>query len=420
MKKILIPYGSVKLEIAIAEKNILEITYPREVGREQSDIILEQAIRRPLGNKSLSEFLKAKTRVLFVVNDATRPTKTSEVFDLINGNIKLQYTQFIIATGAHSAPRETELHTIFGKHYGRYKEQIIIHDARDSTQHAYLGKTRYGNELWLNRKITACDKLVVIGSVEPHYFAGYTGGRKSLLPGVAAYRTIEQNHKFALHSKARVLNLIGNPIHEEMLDCVQALGPERIFSFQMVLDKNHNIYKAFAGPISETFDMTVRHAQKCFSAKIPMKADIVVTVSQPPFDVNLYQTLKAIEHGRLALNLDGILIVVSPCPEGLGPDSFARLFKDRSSIRDAVENSKSSYRLGDHNAVNLSAITKQAHVWTITEIEDRILQNAGIMTFHSLQKAIEQAITEKGRHARILVLMDGSLTVPIVRNTEPC
>lgn len=420
MKKMLIPYGSVNIEITIADKNILEITYPQEVSRERSNIILEQAVRRPLGNKSLSEFLKTGTRVRFVINDATRPTKTSEVLDLINGNIKLQYTQFIIGTGAHSAPCETDLHSIFGKHYGRYKEQIIIHDARDHTRHAYLGKTRYGNELWLNKEITSCDKLVVIGSVEPHYFAGYTGGRKSLLPGVAAYRTIEQNHKFALHPKARALNLIGNPIHEEMLDCVQAFGPERIFSFQMVLDKNHNIYKAFTGPIGETFDMAVRYAQKCFSAKIPMKADIVVTVSRPPFDVNLYQTLKAIEHGRLALNQDGILIVVSPCPEGLGPDSFARLFKGQSSIQDAVEDSKSSYRLGDHNAVNLLATTKQTRVWTITEIEDRILQNAGIMTFHSLQKAIEQAITEKGSHARILFLMDGSLIVPIVRNTEPC
>jgi nickel-dependent lactate racemase len=166
--------------------------------------------------------------------------------------------------------------------------------------------------------------------------------------------------------------------------------------------------------------MATGYAKGFFSVQIPMTADVVVTVSQPPFDVNLYQTLKAIENGRLAMNQGGILIVVSPCSEGLGPESFARLFKDYSSMDQAVQNSKANYRLGDHNAVNLMALTKQAHIYAITEIEDRILQNAGITPHHSLQEAIDEAIIRKGRHVKILVLMNGTLTVPIVQNTTPC
>jgi nickel-dependent lactate racemase len=283
-----------------------------------------------------------------------------------------------------------------------------------------IGKTRYGNELWLNKHVMTADRIVVIGSVEPHYFAGFTGGRKSLLPGVAGYNTIEQNHKFALHTKAQALNLTGNPIHEEMLDCVKAFGQDRIFSLQMVLDNNCNVYKAFTGPIDRTFEMATQCAKGFFAARIPMMADVVVTVSQPPFDINLYQTLKSIEHGRLAMNQGGILIVVSPCREGLGPESFARLFKDHRSMDRAVQNSKSCYRLGDHNAVNLMALTKQGQVYAITEIEQRILQNAGIMSHHSLQEAIDEAMRTQGRHAKILLLMNGTLTVPIVRKTTSC
>ncbi len=417
--KFAIPYGKEELQIEIAEENILDVIHPRRIGQRNSRKILAEAINQPLGDRSLREFLRTTERVLFIVNDATRPTKTSVVLDMMNDDIK-KHTRFLIATGAHRAPCERELNTIFGRHYQPYRDRILIHDTRDDTMLNSVGKTRYGNELWLNKNVTSADRIVVIGSVEPHYFAGFTGGRKSLLPGVAGYSTIEKNHKFALHAKAQALNITENPIHEEMLDCVRALGPERIFSLQMVLDNNRNICKAFTGPIDRTFEMATGYAKGFFSAQIPMRAEVVVTVSQHPFDVNLYQTLKAVEHGRLAMNQGGILIVVSPCPEGLGPDSFARLFKDRSSMDQAVQNSKSNYRLGDHNAVNLLALTKQAQVWAITEIEDRILQNAGITTYHSLQEAIEEAIIRKGRHVKILVLMNGTLTVPIVRNTKPC
>lgn len=291
---------------------------------------------------------------------------------------------------------------------------------KNDTMLCNIGKTRYGNELWLNKHVTTADRIVVIGSVEPHYFAGFTGGRKSLLPGVAGYSTIEQNHRFALHAEAKALNLTGNPIHEEMLDCVKAFGPERIFSLQMVLDNNRNVLKAYTGPIDRTFEMATEYAKGFFSASIPIRADVVVTVSQPPFDIDLYQTLKAIENGRLAMNQGGILIVVSPCSEGLGPESFARLFKDSSNIDQAVQNSKSKYRLGDHNAVNLLALTKQAQAYAITEIEGRILKNAGITPHHSLQDAIEEARFKKGSHVKILFLMNGSLTVPLVQNTTPC
>jgi nickel-dependent lactate racemase len=185
----------------------------------------------------------------------------------------------------------------------------------------------------------------------------------------------------------------------------------------MVLGIDRNAIDAFSGPIDTTFETATKIARECFSAPIQTKADVVVTVSRPPFDVNLYQTLKAIEHGKLALNEGGTLIVVSPCPQGLGPDSFARLFTERDSMAHAVEHSKAHYRLGDHNAVNLVTLVKQGRLFAITDIDSRVLENAGITPRRTLERAIEQASVTKGRPVNMLILMNGALTVPVVGKT---
>ncbi len=416
MKHLAIPYREKNLVIDIPDENILDIIHPRTLHHVNGREVLAQALNRPLEGVSFLESLRKTDRVLFIINDATRPTRTSDVLDVIEDTINEQ-SRFLIATGAHRSPSASELQTIFGEHYDQYIDRIIVHDSKDNTALQNVGKTRYGNELWLNKHVVNAEKIFIISSVEPHYFAGYTGGRKSLLPGVAGYNTIEQNHKLALHSGARPLNLDGNPVHEEMLDCVKAIGPERILSLQMVINNERNVYKAFAGPIDITFQVAIRYAQECFTALIPTTADIVLTVAQPPFDINLYQTLKAIEHGRLALNEGGTLIVVSPCPEGLGPDSFARLFKQRGNMAQAVEHSKTRYRLGDHNAVNLMTLVTGSVVYAITQIEDRFLKNAGVMPFGSLQGAITHALAKGDRHKKILILMNGALSVPIVQKT---
>jgi len=413
MKKILIPYGRKQLSILVSRENIMAIIYPRETERKDDCEILAQAIEQPLGRHTLAAFIKRKGSLLVIANDATRPTKTSVILDMIENKIKREHTHFLIATGAHRVPKDSELQVIFGRHYGQYADRILIHDSKNQSAMQYFGNTRYGTELWLNKCINQFDKILVIGSVEPHYFAGYTGGRKSFLPGIAAYCSIEQNHRFALHPKAQPFSLDGNPVHEEMLDCMNALDLRMIFSVQMVLDRNHNIFEAFTGPLDKTFEMASQYAREIYAIKIPAKADIVVTVAQRPFDVNLYQTLKALEHGKRALRDKGILIVVSPCDEGIGPEGFARLFKDQKTIECAAQNSTVNYRLGDHNAANLWSLARHSQIWALTNIPDAMLNNAHIRAFHSLQLAITQAIRRKGASAKILFLMNGSMTVPV-------
>ena len=414
MTRISIPYGNETVDISVPEKNIADIVYPREVSIENSYSVLQKAIRNPLGEQVIEDTLQAKVPVLIIVNDATRPTRTSMVLETIEHYVQNKHLQFIVATGAHRAPTEQELRTIFGKYYKEYQNRILIHDAQNKESLEYYGKTRYGNELWLNKAVARFERIFVIGSVEPHYFAGFTGGRKSILPGIAGYDTIEQNHKFAAHPKAQPLNLNGNPIHEEMVDCVKTLDDKQLLSIQMVLDRNYNIYDAFAGSIDRTFEMATRIAARLYRVRIPACAEIVVTVAQKPFDINLYQTLKAIEHGRMALRKGGILITISACSEGIGPASFARLFGDRNSLKTAALNVQSCYRLGDHNAGNLWNFIENNDLWVITTIPQDELANARIKCFATAQEAVDQAIKHKGKNTKVLFLLNGCFTVPEV------
>jgi nickel-dependent lactate racemase len=412
MKRLRVPYGKESFTVEVDERHILDLVEPRKIDVSNGRAILAKSIEQPLGRQSLKDFLKNTKRVNFVVNDGTRPTRTAWVIDLIADTINIKDVQFIIATGAHPRPSERQLHRIFGEHYDNCKERITIHDARDDGIHEYVGKTRYGNELWLDKLVTRNDKTVVVGSVEPHYFAGFTGGRKSFLPGIAAYRTIGQNHRLALNPGAQSLNLDGNPVHEEMIDCIDTFGKDRIYAVQMILDTNHTVCRAFTGPIDLTFNTAVEEARDIFSAKISQKADVVVTVSRPPFDVDFYQTLKAIEHGRLAMKPGGILIVVSPCQEGLGPVNFARLFENNNAITTAAHKARTDYELGDHNAHNLIRLHEQGKVWAVTRIAGSVLKTAKVGSHRSLQAAIDRAIKEKGHNTKILFLLNGSLTVP--------
>jgi nickel-dependent lactate racemase len=412
MRRLSVPYGTESIEVSLAQQNVMDIIYPKETLRQDTTHVLKEAMANPVDNGSLREFLGTRDPLLCIVNDATRPTKTSAVLDVIKEDIRNTDIHFLVATGAHRAPTQAELQMIFGTHHEEYQPRIMVHDARDDGSSEHFGKTRHGNALWLNKTLKEYGKVLCIGSVEPHYFAGFTGGRKSFLPGIAAYRTIQENHKHATHPKARALNLADNPIHEEMVDCLQRLGDKQIFSVQMVLDKQNNICAAFTGSIDQTFQMAARVGDEMYHTRIPHRADVVVTIAQWPFDINLYQTLKAIEHGRMAVKENGILIVVSPCHEGLGPRNFARLFDTAESLERAAHKGNTSYTLGDHNAINLVSLRRFCELWTITRIPDAILERAGVKQFASLQRALEQAVEKKGEHTEILFLMNGCLIVP--------
>jgi nickel-dependent lactate racemase len=412
--RVKIPYGREAIDVRVDEQNIGEVVYPNEVRISDEEESLQRALANPIASKKFDEFIKDARDILFLINDATRPTPTAKVLKMLYPKIKDKKITFLIATGMHRAPTEEEYLEIFGDLYETLKDRIFAHDSKKDEDMVHLGTSKNGTEMYVNKMAVEAHKIVIIGSVEPHYFAGYTGGRKSFLPGIAAYRTIEQNHKLALKASAKALSLEGNPVHEDMEDAILTIKEKEIFAIMTVLDRSERIYAATAGDITESLKAAIDQAHRVFSVEIKEKADIVVAVAPYPMDIDLYQSQKALDNGKLALNDNGILILVSKCRMGIGSDTFVKLLSSCRTPQETLDKIDKEFKLGYHKAAKMAEIARWAQMWAVTSLDPELLTSIFIKPFSSLQAAIDAAIAEKGEE-KILFLINASLTVPKLR-----
>ena len=282
------------LNLEINEKNLLGVFDPNPVVKFDETALIAKALANPINQKSFDEFIAGDEKIVIIVNDGTRPTPTAKILKQIYPKIREKNKIFIIATGCHRQCSLDEYEMIFGKEiYAeiRAKNEVHDHDSKHDEM-VFLGESKNGTQMYLNKIVAEAKKVIVIGSVEPHYFAGYTGGRKAFLPGVAKYETIEQNHKLALSADAQALRLEGNPVYEDMIDAMKVLAHIDVFSIQTVLDSEHGVYYASAGHLNDSFYDCMKKADEVFCVNIPRKADIVISVAPYPMDVDLYQAQK--------------------------------------------------------------------------------------------------------------------------------
>ncbi len=408
-----VPYGTRHITVDIEEGSFAGAIGLNEVDIVDEDETLTRVLEHPVDCGSFASFLAGADELTVIVNDRTRPTPTARILKLIHPQIKdVRCLKFIVATGVHRAPTENEYREILGDLYEEYRERIIAHDARRSMDMLHVGRSKSGTELYVNANVANAERILIIGSVEPHYFAGYTGGRKALLPGVASYETIEQNHSLALLEGAESLTLDGNPVHEDMVDAIRHIGCRSMFCIMTVLDRHHRVYAAAAGDINGSFSAMIAPALEVFSVEIQGKANIVVAVAPHPMDIDLYQSQKAIENGKLALKDGGILILVAQCRDGIGEDAFIRLLRvsrDPSAVLAEVDK---CYKLGYHKAARLAETAKWAQMWVVSDLAPTELDDILLRPFSSLQRAIDEALFTKGSDASILFLMAASMTVP--------
>ena len=399
-------------KVEIPDANYIGTFSPNDVEIGSPDEIIGRSIDSPIGSESLDKFLEGGKDIVFIVNDGTRPTPTAKVLDALSKRMDLRQARYLIATGTHRDMTEEEYNNVFGTHYQELKDRIIAHDAKKS-ECVYLGDAKSGTPMEVNKIAVDADRLVIITSVEPHYFAGYTGGRKSFLPGVASFRTVEANHKLAMNKEAQSLVLEGNPVHEDMMDALEQIKGKKIFTIQMVLDRHQNIYKVASGDINKAFAQAVEWANKVFVVPIPEKADVVISVAPYPMDVDLYQSQKALDNGKWALKEGGRIIMVSKCREGVGHATFLTQLSSSKDPKQVLENLKSEYKLGYHKAAKMAEIAVWADIWAVTDLDPELISSANITPFPSVEAAVKQALADKP-DARVMILSDGSVTIPRV------
>jgi nickel-dependent lactate racemase len=387
--------------------------------------ILRKAVATP--GAAFKAFLEgAVSPLLVVANDATRPTPTAEVLRVLRPDLEDWLAggghslDFIVATGTHRAALPEELDRIFGADLvAAHTARIHSHDAKATDELVNMGRTARGTEILVNRLLAEAGSVLVINSVEPHYFAGYTGGRKSLFPGIAGYETVWANHKLSMLSGSELLMLEGNPVHEDLVEQL-AVGIEgkQVYSIQLVLDEEHHIGFAATGDLEASWRQAITVADKQFVLEIERQYEIVVAVAPHPMDCNFYQTNKAIQSGALAVAPGGVLIVVSECPFGLGENqTLYDMLASAESPADALARvNVEEYKLGVQQAARIAAILERGEIWAVTSLREEDVRAMFMRPFASVQEALDAALAREGDQARVLFMMEASITVPRARS----
>jgi nickel-dependent lactate racemase len=397
-----VPYGE---QLMTLETEFAEVASPKHFAADEQAIA--RSLSSPIASPDLESFLSGKERILVVINDHTRPATTAVLKRL---PLKGKAVTTVVATGTHRAPNQRELAHLLGGHEPPYGGKVAVHDAIDSESLRSLGRTRRGTDVHLNSEVFDADGIVAVSSVEPHYFAGFTGGRKFLLPALAGFKSIEMNHSLALDKRAKILALSGNPVHEDFMDTLYMFGRnDDIFSIQLVMNSKHEIAYASSGHIVDSFMQAVRQATRTYVCKIESKADVLVAIVNAPLDIDLYQAQKAIENVKSALKDEGILILVAKCPDGIGNRAFYDIL---SSKQDVFKTVKEKYTFGGHKALKIAELLQRAHIFAVTGLPPKMLQDIGINPFLDVQKAMDEAKRLKGADARVVLVNDAGVTVP--------
>ncbi|MFO8050836.1 MAG: nickel-dependent lactate racemase [Thermoplasmatota archaeon] len=373
-------------------------------------------------SEELENALKDHNRIGLIVNDRNRPTPTHLFFEFLVkemvshlGNIKKVH----IATGSHKEPGQDEISSILGPGYNEFIHKVHVHDAREEKKHIDHGATSRGTPIWLDSELEEHDLFIFLNSVEPHYFAGFTGGRKSIIPGMAHFETIEKNHRFALDPASRTLGLKGNPVHEDMMEALEIfLKKKEHISIQMVQGPGKELSSVHIGDMWDSFHRACDHALLQFCLPITERYDVVVSVARSPMDKTLYQAQKAMENGKLALKKGGTLVLVASCSDGIGQSTFWDLLSASEDPNDVLRRIDKGYKLGYHKAAKIVQLGRSADIYLVSSLDEKLVEKGFMSGYGSLDEALTNALKGKNEKPRILLIPDGTVTVPYLKEKE--
>lgn len=418
MAKIAIPYGRTHWEAEIPEDRLEGILvsnahhYHAEAGEEA---LVRQALANPIGSPRLSELARGKKKIVIVASDHTRPVPSKVMAPLLleeirAGNPDADIT-FLIATGFHRPTTEEELIAKFGRDIVQ-QEKIVLHECRDDASMVSAGKLPSGGDLVINRLAMNADLLVAEGFIEPHFFAGFSGGRKSILPGIVSKVTVLANHcsKFIAHDRARAGMLEGNPLHIDMLHAAKTA--RLAFILNVVINADKKIIKAFAGDREEAHMEGCRFVSELATVKAK-PADIVITSNGGyPLDQNVYQAVKGMSAAEATCKPGGVIIICSACNDGHGGEAFYRWFADASGpqeVMDKIMKIDMDSTIADQWEAQIAARIQLKHqVIVVTDQCDHsIIEKMYFKAAKNLPEALQMAESIVGRQSKITVIPDG-------------
>lgn len=412
-----IKYGKEKFKLEIPKERVLKTLKAAEKdGLDNPLKAVQASLEDPIASNSLLDLLNKKEaqKIVVIVNDVTRYTPYNYMLPPLlevieRAGIKKEQVTFVVATGVHDPHSKKQNIDIFGEEIDRDYE---FHHHDCDAEVVEIAKLSTGNTLKINKIVAEADFVIATGVILPHYMAGFSGGRKSILPGVADRDSIENNHANMVKVMAEAPSLEKNPINLEMFEAAEMLGVD--FIINVVTNSNREIVKVVSGDLKEAWSAGIDISAEMYHVEIEEKVDAAVVSSGGfPRDINVYQAQKALDHADHAVKKGGTIIWVAECSEGLGEERFEKWMQEAKKPEDNIERIKKKFLIGGHKAYAISKVVKDKDVILISSLSKEKTETMFLQKLDSLDEAVKYLEKKYNGDYTTYIMPQGSLTVPI-------
>ena len=389
-------YGKGTQIVEIPDRNLMAVLTANEMehARRGADAV-DYALEHPIGAPKLREVAKKGQKVAVITSDISRPLPSYDVLpsvirELNAAGVPDEDITVVFALGSHRHHTEEE------------RRHLGIH----------TGTSSNGTPFDFSRSVVEADLRVALGNIEFHYFAGYSGGVKALMPGVSTPAAIQCNHSLMVSENACAGKLEGNPVRQDLEEALQYCPIHYIVN--AVLDEHKHIVYAVAGDVIEAHRAGCRYLDQMYRKPIPERADIVL-VSQggAPKDANLYQTQKALDNAKHAVKKGGTMIVIGACNEGLGSARFEEWLVNAPTSHSMVERIAKDFQLGGHKAAAIAMVLENAQIDLVSEMDDDFVRSIFLNPQPDAQTAFNEAMERYGADATVIAMPFGGATLPM-------
>ena len=407
-------YANGEQIVHVADRNLVGILTANEMEHVHlGEEAVRYALENPIGAPKLSAVVKPGQKIAIVISDISRPVPSWQLLpaildELFGAGCKAEDITVVSALGSHRPHTEAEMRHLVGD---KVFETVRCVDS-DPNDCVHMGTTDKGTPVDITRTVAEADFRICTGNIEFHYFAGYSGGAKAIMPGVSTHDAIQANHRMMVEEAACAGNLEGNPIREDIEQAGAICGIDYIVN--VVLDEHKHIVCAVAGDVTKAHRVGCAYLDKMYRKMIPERADIVL-VSQggAPKDANLYQVQKALDNAKHAVKKGGTIILMGACNEGLGSKTFEQWLLNAPTAESMIERVHTQFQLGGHKAAAIAMVLQNAAIDLVSEMEDDFVRSIFLNPQPNAQKALDEAMAKYGENATVLAMPFGGATLPM-------
>lgn len=412
--KLEIGFGDKPQTVEIPDANLIGILEPNEVNvSDKGAQVVVDALENPIGTPRLRDMVKTGEKIVIITSDITRPVPSHKIIpaildELFSADVKAEDITVAFALGSHREQTPDEMKKLVGESV--YASVFCVDG--DPNDFVHMGTTTLGTPVDITRIVAEADRRIGIGNIEYHYFAGYSGGAKAIMPGVSTRDAIQSNHSRMVLLEAAAGRIEGNPVRMDIEEAISFCSLD--FIVNVVLDEHKEIIHAVAGHFIEAHRAGCEFLDKLYLKKIDSRADIVIaSQGGAPKDLNLYQTQKALDNAKHAIKKGGVIILVGSCKEGLGEEVFEDWMLNSKTPQSMVKRIQVDFQLGGHKAAAIALVLENSDIYLVSDMEPDFVRRIFMQPYATVQSALNAAFVKLGATATVLVMPYGGSTLPV-------